>query len=319
MEIYARKILYICIKPITMLRLSLIIATYNRAELLLTALQSVVEQDAPKTDWECVVVNNNSTDDTAQRFEEFAAAHPDVQLRMVCEKRQGLSYARNRGIGESVGEYIAIIDDDERIAPGFISSYIALFDSTPDAVAAGGPIVAEYPSGKPRWMSHFTERPIANTMYFGDKVRLFPQGRIPGGGNMAIRRSGVKRYGVFDTSLGYVGEQLIGGEECDLFERLQIAEAKYYYVPGAVMYHIIPKEKLTREYLSRLSYNVGVSQLRRARYYHRIGRVKFMECVKWIVTLLLAIVYGLTLQWGKAKHLLIMRYQITRGLWSKNI
>ena len=302
-----------------MLRLSLVIATYNRADSLLTALQSVVEQDAPKDQWECVVVNNNSTDDTAARFKEFAEAHPDVTLRMVDEVRQGLSYARNRGIGESVGEYIAIIDDDERIAPEFISSYISLFDSTPDAVAAGGPIVAEYPSGRPRWMSCFTERPIANTMYFGDKVRLFPAGRIPGGGNMALRRDAVRRYGVFDTSLGYVGESLVGGEESDLFERLRIADAKYYYVPKAVMYHIIPKEKLTKEYLSRLSYNVGVSQLRRARYYHRIGRIKAKECVKWAVTLMLMVWYGITLQWGKAKYLFVMRRQITRGIWSKNI
>lgn len=302
-----------------MLRLSLIVATYNRAESLITALQSVVEQTAPKEEWECVVVNNNSTDDTAARFKTFAEAHPDVQLRMVDEQRQGLSYARNRGIGESEGEYIAIIDDDERIAPDFIASYIALFDSTSDAMAAGGPIVAEYPSGKPRWMSSFTERPIANTMYFGDKVTLFPAGRIPGGGNMAIRRSAIRRYGVFDTSLGYVGEKLIGGEECDLFERLQIAEAKYYYVPGAVMYHIIPKEKLTQEYLSRLSYNVGVSKLRRARYYHRIGREKAMECMKWVATILLMMWYGITLQWRKAKYLFIMRRQITRGLWSNDI
>ena len=300
-----------------MLRLSLVIATYNRADSLLTALQSVVEQDAPKDQWECVVVNNNSTDDTAARFKEFAEAHPDVTLRMVDEVRQGLSYARNRGIGESVGEYIAIIDDDERIAPEFISSYISLFDSTPDAVAAGGPIVAEYPSGRPRWMSCFTERPIANTMYFGDKVRLFPAGRIPGGGNMALRRDAVRRYGVFDTSLGYVGEQLIGGEESDLFERLRIADAKYYYVPKAVMYHIIPKEKLTKEYLSRLSYNVGVSQLRRARYYHRKGRVRVVELFKWVVTIILAAWYFITLQWGKAKYLLLLRYNITRGLWCK--
>ena len=302
-----------------MLRLSLVIATYNRAESLLVTLNSVAEQTAPTEQWECIVVNNNSTDNTEEQFTEFAQAHPDLRLRMVKELRQGLSFARNRGIGEGEGEYIAIIDDDERIAPDFISSYIELFDSTPDAMAAGGPIVAEYPTGKPCWMSRFTERPIANTMYFGDKVCVFPAGRIPGGGNMALRRSAVKRYGVFDTALGYVGEQLIGGEECDLFERLQIAEAKYYYVPGAVMYHIIPKEKLTQEYLSRLSYNVGVSQLRRASYYHRIGRVKFKECIKWAITIALMAWYGITLQWSKAKYLFIMRRQISRGLWSKNI
>ena len=300
-----------------MLRLSLIVATYNRSASLIRALESVAQQNAPASEWECVVINNNSTDDTQERFAEFAAAHPDLNMRMVTELRQGLSFARNRGIRESEAEYIAIIDDDERISPDFITSYISLFDSTPDAVAAGGPIVAEYPSGRPRWMSHFTERPVANTMYFGDKVREFPEGRIPGGGNMALRRSAVRRYGVFDTSLGYVGESLVGGEECDLFERLRIAEAKYYYVPTAVMYHIIPPEKLTANYLSRLSYNIGVSQLRRALYYRRRARVRIKEIFKWVVTLVLALWYLVTLQWSKAKYLLLMRWNITQGLWSK--
>lgn len=300
-----------------MVRLSLVIATFNRSASLLTLLESVVAQTAPRSEWECVVVNNNSTDDTAARFADFAARHPEYNIRMVEETNQGLSYARNRGIRESEGEYVAIVDDDERIAPDFIAAYIRLFDSKPEAQAAGGPIVAEYPTGRPRWMSRYTERPIANTMHFGDEVCEFPRGRVPGGGNMAIRRSAVRRYGVFDTSLGYVGESLVGGEESDLFERLQIAEAKYYYVPEAVMYHIIPAEKLTIDYLRRLSYNVGVSQLRRARYYHRKGRVRLKECAKWVATVALAAWYAVTLQWSKAKYLTIMRWNITRGLWSE--
>ena len=301
-----------------MLRLSLIISTYNRSDLLIGALQSVVQQSADPQLWECVVVNNNSMDDTLARFEEFAAKHPDFNLRIVTETTQGLSYARNRGIRESEGEYIAIIDDDERIAKEFIEAYIELFDTTPDAMAAGGPIVAEYQTRRPRWMSCFTERPIANTMYWGDKVREFPKGRVPGGGNMALRRSAVRRYGVFDTSLGYVGESLLGGEECDLFERLQIAEAKYYYVPKAVMYHIIPDSKLTPDYFERLCRNVGKSQMCRARYYHREGYLRRAEIVKWMATLVLAAWYFITLQWGKAKYIVKMRYYISSGIYNKN-
>lgn len=299
-----------------MVRLSLVIATYNRSALLVETLKSVVAQNAPKEQWECVVVNNNSTDDTAERFEEFVSQYPDYNIKMVTELNQGLSYARNCGIREGVGEYIAIIDDDEHISEDFIAAYIDLFDSVPEAVAAGGPIVAEYPAGRPRWMSCYTERPIANTMYFGEQVREFPKGRVPGGGNMALRRSAIRRYGVFDTSLGYVGESLVGGEESDLFERLQIAEAKYFYAPKAVMYHIIPQEKLTNRYFSKLSYNVGVSQLRRARLYRRVSRVRFMECFKWVATLIISAWYVISLQWGKAKRLLTMRWNITRGLWS---
>ena len=301
-----------------MIRLSIVIATYNRATLLLDALKSVIRQSAPAQEWECVVVNNNSSDNTSECFAEFAGEHPEYNLRIVDEPNQGLSYARNRGIRESVGEYIAIIDDDEHIAEDFVAAYIKLFDDVPEAVAAGGPIVDRYPTGRPRWMSCYTERPIANTMYFGEEVREFPKGRVPGGGNMALRRSAIRRYGVFDTSLGYSGESLIGGEECDLFERLQIADAKYYYVPTAVMYHIIPREKLTKEYFARLSYNVGVSQLRRARLYRRVWRVRFVELSKWVATLLIALWYTITLQWRKGYYLILMRLNISRGLWSRN-
>lgn len=300
-----------------MITLSLLIATYNRAARLIDTLESVVEQDAPAEQWECVVVNNNSTDDTDARFAAFAAAHPQFNLRMVEEHNQGLSYARNRGIRESAGVYIAIIDDDERIAPTFISAYITLFDTVPEAVAGGGPIVPVYPSGRPAWMSCFTERPIANTMYLGDRIREFPEGHIPGGGNMAIRRSAVKRYGVFDVSLGRVGTSLTGGEESDLFERLRLAEAKYFYTPRAVMYHIIPEEKLTEEYFSRLSYNIGVSQLRRAVFYRRVLQTRAAECVKWAATAAIAAWFFVTLRWSKARYLILMRCCITRGLWSE--
>lgn len=300
-----------------MLRLSLIIATYNRSALLIRALESLVGQTAPNQEWECVVVNNNSSDDTPERFAEFKAAHPELNLKMVEERNQGLSYARNRGFRESEGEYIAIIDDDERVAPTFIAAYISLFDSIPNAVAAGGPIIAEYPTGRPSWMSHFTERMIANTMFWGDRVREFPRGRIPGGGNMALRRSAIKRYGVFDTSLGRVGKSLLGGEESDLFERLDIAEAKYYYAPEAVMYHIIPPEKLTMDYFSRLSRHVGISQLRRAKFYRRTWRLRIAEVGKWVATLALMIWYTVTMRWGKSIALGVMRYNITRGIWSE--
>ena len=66
-----------------MIRLSIVIATYNRATLLLDALKSVIRQSAPAQEWECVVVNNNSTDDTAERVAAFAKAHNDINIRLV--------------------------------------------------------------------------------------------------------------------------------------------------------------------------------------------------------------------------------------------
>lgn len=294
-----------------MIRISLIIPTHNRSEQLLKALESVVRQTLPATTWECVVVDNRSTDDTAQRFGEFAAAHPGFNLRMVHEPEPGVSYARNRGIAEAQAALVACIDDDERICEGFLAAYADFFETHPRAVVAGGRIIAEYVSGRPGWLSKYTEMPIANPMDFGDGVRPFPVGRVPGGGNMAFRRATALEYGGFDPSLGRVGRQLIGGEENDFFERLIRGGQTIWYVPGAVMWHIIPPEKLTEAYFRRLCYNVGVSQRVRARIHHRVAKTRLLELGKWVATLLLC----LTMRPGQSLWLLRMRREISRGLF----
>lgn len=298
-----------------MLRLSLVIATYNRSASLLRTLESVACQQADASVWECIVVDNNSQDDTPDRVEAFRKAHPGLNVKTVRETRQGLSHARNRGIAESRGEYLAIIDDDERINPGFIGAYITFFDSHPDTAAAGGRIVAEYPQGRPRWMSRWTEAPIANPIDLGPQERPFPPSRIPGGGNMALRRSAVAQYGGFDPSLGRTGKLLLGGEESDLFERLRKGGEQIWYVPGAIMWHIIGPEKLTSDYFDRLCRNVGRSQRTRAELHNRMARLRLEEALKWPVTLLLAAGYLLRLQPLKASRLVRMRTRITGGIF----
>ena len=295
-----------------MIRLSLIIPTHNRSERLIAALESVIRQDLPAADWECVVVSNNSTDDTVARFGDFAARYPGLNLRLVTEDGPGVSYARNRGIAETSAPLLVFIDDDERINPGFLRAYADFFDAHPDAVVAGGRIIAEYVTGRPAWLSKYTEMPIANPMDFGDAVRPFPAGRVPGGGNMAFRRSAALRYGGFDPSLGRVGRMLIGGEENDFFERLMRGGETCWYVPGAVMWHIIPPEKLTESYFRRLCYNVGVSQRLRAGMYRRYPQTLLFESLKWGATLLLS----LTMPPRKSLWLIRMRYEISRGLLS---
>ena len=295
-----------------MIRLSLIIPTHNRSERLIAALESVIRQDLPAADWECVVVSNNPTDDTVARFGDFAARYPGLNLRLVTEDGPGVSYARNRGIAETSAPLLVFIDDDERINPGFLRAYADFFDAHPDAVVAGGRIIAEYVTGRPAWLSKYTEMPIANPMDFGDAVRPFPAGRVPGGGNMAFRRSAALRYGGFDPSLGRVGRMLIGGEENDFFERLMRGGETCWYVPGAVMWHIIPPEKLTESYFRRLCYNVGVSQRLRAGMYRRYPKTLLFESLKWGATLLLS----LTMPPRKSLWLIRMRYEISRGLLS---
>ncbi len=295
-----------------MFRISLIIPTYNRAAQLIAALQSVVVQDLRPAEWECVVVNSRSDDDTAERFAAFAAAHPACHLRMVDEQQAGLSHARNRGIAEAQAPLLAFIDDDEWIEPQFLRAYVELFEVRPTAMAAGGPIVAEYPEGRPAWLSKYPETAIANVMYFGRTIRPFPANRIPGGGNMALRREAFDLCGGFDPQLGRVGNKLTGGEENDLFERLREQGYTFWYVPDAVMHHVIPAAKLTESYFRNLCRNIGLNQRQRARIHRRETRTCMAEIAKWGATLLLCC----TMRPLQARWLLRMRTEITRGMFT---
>ncbi len=294
--------------------LSVIIATYNNAQSLERTLNSLATQDAENDIWECVIVDNNCSDDTAVRVSAFQKSHSNINIRLVKESQQGLSYARNRGIAESKGEILVFIDDDETVNEGFVSAYIDLFRNH-DAFAAAGAVKARYDSQRPKWMSYYTEKMIANPIDLGKRVTRISSDITPAGGNMAFNREVFNLYGGFDTNLGRKGNKLYGGEENELFDRLRNLGERVYYTPKAIVYHHIPDRKLTPEYFDKLSYGVGVSKLLRAQKYGTEQALYKDERAKRRYTILLAILYTLTLRPHKAKWLVRMRNGISKGIF----
>lgn len=298
------------------IELSLIIATYNRGERLCVTLDSLEGQTLPPQRWEVIVVNNNSADDTAERFAAWSAAHPQVDARMVHEPRQGVSSARNRGIEESRGEYIVVIDDDEVVVPEFLEQYYDLFKERPEITAAGGRILPRFESRPPRWMSKYTERAIAGTLDLGDEVADFPEGKFFGGGNHGFRRSVAERYGGYDPALGRTGAALLAGEEKEFYLRIRKGGERVVYLPDAVIYHLINPERLTRSYFARLCRNLGRSErlrtlsVSKSKYGGRLA----VEAVKWCGAAVIACGYTLAGRPSRGGYLLLMRWQITRGL-----
>ena len=303
------------------IRISLIIATYNRADCLLRTLNSAAEQSLNPALYEIIVVNNNSTDHTAKTCQKFAESHANLHFHMVTEMRQGLSHARNCGLTHATGEFFAIIDDDELINHDFLKSYYDFFLTHPTVAACGGIVTPLYEFTVPKWLNRYTERPIAGTLYFGEKIIPFPKGKYPGGGNMAIRRSAIEKYGAFDPNLGRTGTSPMGGEEKDMFARLRAAGEQIYYVPGAIIYHIIPQEKLTPNYFDRLTKMGGKSERVRTLHMGLGAYVKRLisEGIKWGGTCVLAVGYLLRGEPAKSHYLFKMRWNITRGLlgWIK--
>lgn len=298
------------------MELSIVIATYNNAVSLERTLKSVACQDADKSIWECIVVNNNSTDNTQKCVTTFAKEHNDINIRLVDEPQQGLSYARNRGITESKGQYIAFIDDDETINEGFVSAYIDLFRNH-GAFVGSGALKVCYETARPKWMSHYTEKMIANPLDLGSEVITITRTITPTGGNMAFNREVFNLYGNFDTNLGRKGSELYGGEENDLFDRIRDLGERIFYTPHAIAYHHISDKKLTPEYFDKLSYGVGVSKRLRAEKRDSLEELYNDERAKRRYTALLSLFYILTLRPQKASWLRRMRNGISKGIFEK--
>ena len=299
--------------------LSVIICTYNRDKYIYNVLKSVAENDLPCSDYEIVLVDNNCTDSTKAECERFAHDFPQVDFRYVLEHNQGLSYARNKGIEASRGDVVVYVDDDALVNKEYLSTYADFFASHPDVFAAGGPIIPRYETEKPAWMSYYIQCLLTGYKDHGKKVRPFPGKQYPGGGNAAYRRSVFEKIGLFNVDLGRKGDGLIGAEDKDVFDKMRANGMAFWYLPTAILYHLIPARKLEEEYFERLTLSMGKSErirtlsLGKAKYFKRI----VVECVNWMATLVLSLCYTVALTPSKARKLIRFRYNVTRALLNK--
>lgn len=296
--------------------LTVIICTYNRAKYIGNLLESLAANDLAKSEYEIVLVDNNCTDNTREICEAFAKAHKDVNFRYVVEPEQGLSAARNKGIKEARGEIIVYVDDDALVDPHYLRTYAEWFAAHPETQACGGPIVPLYETVEPSWMTPYTKALLTAWMNYGDKVRKYPKGRYPGGGNAAYRKSVFDKVGLYNTALGRKGGNLMGSEEKDIFDKMHALGLQVLYLPTPVLHHIIPQTKLEPDYFNRLTTQIGISERQRTlaigkgKYYKRL----FSECIKWCGTIVLLCLYTISFHPMKGWKLVLFRQNVTCGL-----
>lgn len=183
-------------------RVSVVIPTKNRSKLLSEAIRSVGALEGPDLDLEIIVVDNGSTDDTAEVVSAFGA-------RLLRCTKPGPAAARNVGIRVATGEYIAFLDDDDVWLPQHIRPELALLTSRPELAACIGQIVPTDASSRPLADPYPDDLPAD-----GDAFQAFLS-RWPQIGAVVVRAS------VRDT-VGYLDEQLIAGEEWDWLLRIAL-------------------------------------------------------------------------------------------------
>lgn len=230
---------------------SVVVCTFNRAGMLADALASLADlKTANSFTYEIVVIDNASTDNTPTVIAAAAAAssHP---VRYVREDRKGIVPARNRGIREARGKYIAFFDDDQLATPNWLHALLRTAEER-GAGCVGGPVRLKLPDGCERKL-----RPICR-MLLGEAdwstvPAKYDNKRCPGAGNMLLERAWLDRIGGFDEAFN------VRGEDTDLFLRLFAAGCEAWYAPDAVVLHVMTPQRLEDAYVLRLADWMGGS------------------------------------------------------------
>ncbi|MFV0522499.1 MAG: glycosyltransferase [Mangrovibacterium sp.] len=301
-----------------MIEISAIIATYNRAQFLDGLFESIANQTIDSSRYEVVIVNNNSTDETEEKCLRFIAGYPNLNISYHIETQQGLSFGRNKGIKESSAKYLTFLDDDAVLTDNFFNETINFLEQHPDVSAIGGKILLKYLAGKPSWYNPYLASLLG---YFnkGDKEEQFTKDYFRGS-NMSFRANLFDKYEAFNTGLGRVGRQLYGNEEKEIFYRLKENGETMWYVPSAVVLHLVPLERTKSDFIKKQALGTGISQRQHAEMqspFHVVIAI-LKEIMKWIVTLGLSIMYALQLRFSVSIMLIHFRTWVSYGMLCQN-
>ncbi|MGM9484243.1 glycosyltransferase family 2 protein [Roseateles sp. NT4] len=260
---------------------SIVIASYNRAELLdetLVSLHGHLNCHGLLNEIQVVLIDNNSPDRTPEVMSKWQSKFPFCAHAR--ELNQGLSYARNAGLALATGEVVVFLDDDVEVHERWLPELIQPFSNQNVAVVGGKVLAfgsAELPDWLPREYGYLVSvfDPF-DTARATDKVM---------GANFALRASSVRTVGTFDPALGRKGAKLLGGEEVDLFDRIRRAGGEVWYTPAAVVYHKIAN-KLRKEYIIDYAYWLGVSEA----HMEKNSRTWLKYCLKYVRSIVFPII-----------------------------
>ena len=230
-------------KPLDM---SVVISTYNRADVLPRALRGVMDQDMDPARYEVVVVDNNSTDETRRVIESFMGKTPRVTY--LFEPRQGVSYGRNTGIQAASAPILGFTDDDVRVPRDWASTILTVMAEHPEAACIGGRVLPNWPGPWPAWLSRDHWGPLALLDYGDQPLHVNLSRRLCLiTANAAYRREVFDRIGMFALHVQAIGRD-VATEDHELLLRLWHAGDQGLYWPALTATADVAPERMRRSY-----------------------------------------------------------------------
>ena len=173
--------------------LSIIICSYNRASYISDALDSLYHQSAGLDNFEAIIVDNNSTDNTGDVFKQWRSSHANGSFTYLTESKQGASFARNTGAKGAKGQWLCFMDDDAIANSNYVENIIKHIKTKPEAIGFGGRIIPKYIPSAPEWMSYYVSSLVGNFDY-APTACAFENGKYPLESNMIVKKRYLRFY-----------------------------------------------------------------------------------------------------------------------------
>jgi glycosyltransferase involved in cell wall biosynthesis len=256
---------------------SIIICTYNRSDSLQRTLKKFESLLTPKDfSFDIIVVDNNSSDDTRTVTENFIRL-TKLEVKYIFEKKQGKSFALNRGIIEANGEIIAFTDDDILVRHDWLVNIIKAFYEN-ECVCVGGKIILRLEKTRPEWLTGKLMEQLG-FLDLGNVSFLLTQPKLYGA-NFAVKKTVFKKYGYFDEELGPKGNKMYNNEDIHFVSKLIDGGERVVYSPDIIVEHVIPLHHIRKSYFRKRMYDQGVIKgISMGKYENR----KFMEIPLYVM------------------------------------
>jgi len=241
---------------------SVVLCCYNSAYRLPRTLAHLAVQQVPETlDWEVIIVDNASDDNTRNVALEAWSRVGTVPLRVVMEPRSGLAFARNRGLTEAKYDIVSFVDDDNWVCPEWVELVWDIMKSHPHVGACGGFSEALCEVQPPKWFEDYKASYAIGPESIESGDITNSRGWLWGAG-LSIRKSAWQHLvsnGFFPLLVGRQPGKLGSGDDTELCFALRLAGWRLWYEPRLRLQHFLPAPRLRWTYLRKLHRAFGAS------------------------------------------------------------
>ncbi|MEM9004312.1 MAG: hormogonium polysaccharide biosynthesis glycosyltransferase HpsE [Cyanobacteria bacterium P01_F01_bin.86] len=239
------------------------IPTYNGAERLPKLLESLRSQmGLDSLVWEILVVNNNSSDQTAAVIQQTQSDWGDdsnPRLKYVFEATQGAAFARQCAIRSAQTEWVGFLDDDIIPDENWVAAAYKFYQTHPEIGAFGGQIHGDFEVPPPRNFKRIQS--FLAIRERGKEAHLYQPERLvlpPSAAWVVNRNAWLKNVPEHQKFVGRIDDSFLGGEDYEVLLYLHKAGYPIWYNPDMHVHHQIPKSRLERDYLISLSRSCGL-------------------------------------------------------------